>query len=86
MGVDAQLSQSSQTPIIAYRQNKDLALNSIAYLSNREKDITVRKGTGTVKYTATEQESRIILAIITAVPILIILIGIVVWISRKRKK
>ena len=83
---DAQLSQSSQTPIIAYRQNKDLALNSIAYLSNREEDITVRKGTGTVKYTATEQESRIILAIITAVPILIILIGIVVWISRKRKK
>ena len=27
-----------------------------------------------------------VLAIITAVPILIILIGIVVWISRKRKK
>ena len=83
---DAQLSQSSQTPIIAYRQNKDLALNSIAYLSDREEDITVRKGTGTVKYTATEQESRIILGIITAVPLLIILIGIIVWVSRKRKK
>ena len=83
---DAQLTQSSQTPMISYRQNKDLVLNSIAYLSNREEDITVRKSTGSVKYTATEQENRIILAIITFVPLLIIIIGIIVWIKRKRKK
>lgn len=83
---DAQLTQSSQTPIISYRQNKDLVLNSIAYLSDREEDITVRKGTGIVRYTATEKENRIILAIITIVPLVIILVGIIVWISRKRKK
>ena len=72
--------------MISYRQNKDLVLNSIAYLSNREEDITVRKTTGSVKYTATEQENRIILSIITFVPLLIIVIGIIVWIKRKRKK
>ena len=83
---DYQLTQSTYTPMIAYRQNKDLVLNSIAYLSDREEDITVRKSTGSVTYTATEQENRIILAIITAVPIVIIIIGIIVWIKRRRQK
>lgn len=83
---DYQLTQSTQTPMVAYRQNKDLVLNSIAYLSDREEDITVRKSTGSVTYTATEQENRIILAIITAVPLLIIIAGIVVWTNRRRKK
>lgn len=83
---DYQLTQTTQTPMIAYRQNKDLVLNSIAYLSDREEDITVRKSTGAVTYTATEQENRIILTIITAVPLIIIIIGIVVWIKRKRQK
>lgn len=83
---DYQLTQSTYTPMIIYRQNKDLVLNSIAYLSDREEDITVRKSTGAVTYTATEQENRIILVIITAVPLVIIFIGIVVWIRRKRKK
>lgn len=83
---DFQLTQTTQTPMVAYRQNKDLVLNSIAYLSDREEDITVRKSTGTITYTATEQENRIILAIITGVPLLIIITGIVVSIKRKRKK
>ena len=83
---DYPLTQSSQTPMIAYRQNKDLVLNSIAYLSDREEDITVRKSTGSVTYTATEQENRIILAIITAIPLIIIIVGIIVWQKRRRKK
>lgn len=83
---DYQLTQTTQTPMIAYRQNKDLVLNSIAYLTDREEDITVRKSTGAVTYTATEQENRIILATITLVPLLIIIIGIVVWRVRRRKK
>ena len=35
---------------------------------------------------ATETENRVILALITLVPISIISIGIVVWIARRRKK
>ena len=83
---DLPLDSSSSTPIIQYRQNKDLVLNSIAYLVDREEDITVRKSTGTVTYTATETENRIILAIIFAVPVIIMIIGIVVWIKRRRRK
>ena len=83
---DFQLTQTTQTPMVVYKKNKDLVLNSIAYLSDREEDITVRKSTGSITYTATEQENRIIFAIITIVPLLIIIVGIVVWIKRKRKK
>lgn len=83
---DYQLTQTTQTPMVAYRKNKDLALNSIAYLTDREEDIKVRKSTGNVTYTATEQENRIILAIISGVPIIIIAIGIIVWIKRRKNK
>lgn len=83
---DYQLTQNSQTAIVQYRQNKDLVLNSIAYLSNREENITVRKNTGTISYTATEQENKVILAIIITVPVVIILAGITVRIIRKRRK
>ena len=83
---DMPLSSNVSSPLIQFRQNKDLVLNSIAYLSDREEDITARKTTGNVTYTATEQENTIILAIIFGVPVLIIVIGIAVWIKRQRKK
>ena len=83
---DYQLSQSSQYGAIQLAYNKDLVLNSIAYLVDRPEDITARKSTGTVTYTATEQQDTIIRTIIFAVPILIILVGIIVWQVRRRKK
>ena len=66
--------------------NKDLVLNSLAYLTDREEDITARKSTGTIIYTATEQQDTIVRIIIFTVPALIILIGIIVWQKRRRKK
>ncbi len=83
---DVPLSQNSQDPAIRYRQNKDVVLNSIAYLSNREEDIVARKSTGIVTYTATETENNIIVAIIFTVPCIIIVAGAVVWFIRRRKK
>lgn len=83
---DYPLTTSSQYGAIQLGYNKDLALNSIAYLVNREEDITARKSTGTVTYTATEQQDTIIRIIIFAAPILIILIGIIVWQKRRRRK
>ena len=83
---DYQLSQSSQYGAIQLAYNKDLVLNSIAYLVDRPEDITARKSTGTVTYTATEQQDTIIRTIIFAVPILIILVGIIVWQVRRSKK
>lgn len=83
---DYQLSQNSQYGAIQLAYNKDLVLNSIAYLVDRPEDITARKSTGTVTYTATEQQDIIIRTIIFTVPILIILAGIVIWQVRRRKK
>ena len=84
---DYPLTQDSQYPAIQVSTyNKDFVLNSLAYLSDREEDITARKSTGTVIYTATEQQDTIVRIIIFAVPILIILVGIIVWQRRRRRK
>ena len=83
---DYPINQSSQYPAIYYAQNKDVILNSIAYLVDRPEDIVARKSTGTVTYTATEEQNNIIKIVIFTVPILIIIAGIVVWIVRRMKK
>ena len=83
---DYQLNQNSQYGAIQLGYNKDLVLNSIAYLVDREEDITARKSTGTVTYTATDEQDTIVKAIIFTVPLVIILIGIIVWQVRRRKK
>ncbi len=83
---DYQLTQNSQYPAVGLAQNKDLVLNSLAYLVDRPEDITARKSTGTVTYTATERQDTIIRIIIFAVPLLIILVGIIIWQVRRRKK
>lgn len=83
---DIQLNANYQTAVVQLASNKDLVLNSISYLVNREEDITVRKDTGTTTYTATQQQHTIIMIIILIVPIIIIVSGIVVWIKRKRRE
>ncbi len=81
-----QIAGSYGTPI-SIRQNKDIILNTIAYLSDREDAIRIRKDTGLVTFDAiTEQENRAVLWIIFAIPVVIILAGIIVAIVRKRKK
>ena len=77
---------NGNSPVIRLAKNKDLILNSMAYLVDREEDITVRKSTGTVAYTATEQQDILIKAVIFDVPGIIIIAGIVVWIVRRSRK
>lgn len=69
-----------------FYNNKDYILNTIAELTEREDLISIRKDTGLITYTATEAQHKIIKIAITVFPILIIIIGIVIWIIRKRKK
>lgn len=65
--------------------NEDVVLNSVAHLTEREDTITIRKTSETENYTVTEQENVIIKTIIFVVPVIIIIIGIGVWIYRRRK-
>lgn len=74
------------TTTVSLRHNKDLILNSIAYLNEREDTMTIRKNYDTVKYTVTEQQNIIIMTIIFVLPVVIIIAGIVVWQMRRRKK
>ncbi len=83
---DYPLSQNSQYAAIQLNFNKDLVLNSIAYLVDREEDITARKSTGAVTYSPTEMQDIIIKIIIFTVPVLIVIAGIIVWQIRRRKK
>lgn len=66
--------------------NKDVVLNTALYLTNSDINITIRKATNTEHFVMTDNEFRVILAIIFIIPILIIIFGIVVWQIRRRKK
>lgn len=75
----------TNSPAIMYGKNKELAINSILYLVNRKEDISAKKGTSTVIYTATQTQDIIIRVIIFCVPLLIIIIGIIIWGIRRKK-
>lgn len=79
-------SGSSEMLGINFYNNREFLINSISYLTNRTDNVIVRKDTGVTTYTATAKEDTIIRVIITAIPVLIILTGIIVWQVRRRKK
>ena len=79
-------SSQGYSYVLDYYNNEDLAMNSIAYLSDRDNMITIRKDVEVSTYTVTEQQNIIILSIIFAIPVLIVIIGIIIWQYRRRKK
>ena len=84
---NAKLTIGNQTtyPIFLYN-NKDVVLNAISVLNEREDTITIRKNTQSVTYTANQIQHYVIMAIIFIIPLLIVIAGIVVWQMRRRKK
>ena len=68
--------------------NADLVLNSIASLTDKDEDITIRKNyTSTnTTFTPTDGEISLIVKIIFVVPVAVIALGIIIWIFRKNKK
>ena len=80
------ISQEYYSYALDFYYNVDLAMNSIAYLTERDNMITIRKDAEISSYNVTEQQNTIILSIIFAIPVLIFIIGIVVWIIRRRKR
>ena len=80
------ISEMYASYALDFSNNKDIILNSISYLTEREDNITIRKNVETINYEVTETQNKIILTIIFTVPVFIIVVGIVVWILRRRKK
>lgn len=79
------IGNTKVSPITFYN-NKDYILNTIAELTENEDAISIRKDTGVVTYTATKAQDKMIRIAITVFPICIIVIGIVVWAVRQKKK
>lgn len=67
--------------------NEDVLLNSISYLTEREDNITIRKTSEVVTtYDTTASQTTTVLLIIFTIPAIIIILGIIVWQVRRRKK
>ena len=66
--------------------NDDVVINSVSYLTERSDTITIRKGSNNVSFIVTQSQNSLIMFIIFVLPLLIIVIGIIVWQYRRRKK
>ena len=85
--MDLQIPVSSQYYMYAVDlYNKDIILNSISHLTERTNTITIRKDDDSETYTVTAQQDSIIKMIIFIIPVVIIILGVIVWIIRKRRK
>ena len=79
-----QLSESQ--PLLSFGSNKDFALNSFAFLSDRENSLTIRKDMATSTYTPTATQNRLVILVIFVVPVVILITGLVIWKYRKMRK
>lgn len=77
---------SPSYPISYLANNRDFMLNSIASLTKKENTLKIRKDMSSSTYAPTETEHKVVMAIIFVVPILIIVLGVVVWQLRRRKR
>ena len=86
--MDLQIPVSSQYYMYAVDlyNNKDIILNSISHLTERNNTITIRKDDDSETYTVTAQQDSIIKMIIFIIPVIIIIFGIIIWIARKKRK
>ena len=75
-----------QMSIMKNPGNVNLILNTFAELAEEENLITVRKAANITEFHNTEAETRIVKLIIFGIPALIIVIGIMVWNHRKKKR
>lgn len=79
-------SSTQSIEAINFRSNSDILLNTVSYLADRDPAVTIRKKTEYVSYTATQKQDLIIRSIIFILPFVIIIIGIIIWQIRRRKR
>ncbi len=77
---------SESYPLSYIGSNKDFVINSLSYLGDKGNTLTIRKDMASSTYQPTQIQNVIVTTIVFAVPVIIIIIGIVVWSLRKRRK
>ncbi len=84
---DYTVSELNQSyPLSWLGSNSDFVINSMAYLAGKDNIITIRKDFSTSTYTPTMIQNLIVIILVVGIPLLIILIGVIVWAYRKRRK
>lgn len=84
---DYKIEQVSQNYPLSYLgSNKDFTINAMSYLGDKGNSLTIRKDMANSTYLPTETENKVVIMITFFVPILIIIIGVVVGIYRKKRK
>ena len=73
-------------PLSWLGSNSDFVINSMAYLAGKDNILTIRKDFSTSTYTPTMIQNLIVIILVVGIPLLIILIGVIVWAYRKRRK
>ena len=66
--------------------NQDIIANSVAYLNKKANTITIRQNYDSVTYVVSASQDKLIQRAVIMAPFTIIVIGIVVWRIRKRRK
>lgn len=79
-------SLDGSTPVFYYTPNYNIIMNSFAFASNRGELYSIRKTSSYVKFEKTEKQDAVVRVIICAVPVAIAVLGVCVWISRRRLK
>lgn len=75
-----------QIPVMQNSGNINLILNTFAELGEEENLLTIRKAENILEFQNTETEDRVVKLIIFGIPVLIIIIGIVIWNYRRKKR
>lgn len=71
-------------PMFAY--NSNIIMNSFAFTSNRGELYSIRKSSKYTQYTPTERQEDVVKVIIYAVPAVIAVVGVCVWVRRRKLK
>lgn len=73
-------------PLVALGGNKDFVLNAFNNLAGNENIVSIRKDMGSATYTPTDKQNNIVLTIIFAVPVIIIISGVIIYVYRRKRK
>ena len=83
-----QLGENEKTVLpLGLKNNKDLILNSVTFLTGEHDEIRTRKATTGILFDkASDSSIQLVFAICIGVPVVIVLVGIVVTIVRKKRR
>ncbi len=83
-----QLGENEKTVLpLGLKNNKDLILNSVAFLTGEHDEVRTRKATTGILFDkASDSSIQLVFAICIGVPVVIVLAGIVVTIVRKKRR